>query len=31
MGAWVDWVTKRFKFRLSVVLRPKESQRFVLL
>ncbi len=30
-GALVDGVTERFKFRLSVVLHPKESHRFVLL
>lgn len=29
-GALADWVTERFKFRQTVVLRPKESQRFVL-
>lgn len=30
-GAWVDGLTERFKFRLAVVLRPKETRKFVLL
>ena len=30
-GRWVEWVAGLFRFRLSVVLRPKESRRFVLL
>jgi putative transposase len=27
----VEWVSERFKFKLSVVLRPKDIRRFVLL
>jgi putative transposase len=27
----VEWVTRRFQFILAVVLRPKETRRFVLL
>lgn len=30
-GLLVDWVDRRFKFCLAVVLRPKESKKFVLL
>ncbi len=30
-GRLVEWVAGLFRFRLSVVLRPKESRRFVLL
>lgn len=30
-GRLVTWVSERFKFQLSVVLRPKETRRFVLL
>ena len=30
-GRLVAWVSERFKFNLSVVLRPKETRRFVLL
>ncbi|CAG7856963.1 hypothetical protein MCAMS1_01644 [biofilm metagenome] len=30
-GLLVDWVAKRFKFCLTVVLRPKEGKKFVLL
>ena len=30
-GTLVDWVAARFKFCLAVVLRPKESRKFVLL
>ena len=30
-GRLVDWVAERFRFVLAVVLRPKESRRFVLL
>jgi putative transposase len=30
-GQLVDWIAKRFKFCLTVVLRPKESKKFVLL
>ena len=30
-GTLVDWVAARFKFRLAVVVRPKESRTFVLL
>jgi putative transposase len=30
-GRLVDWVAKRFKFCLEVVLRPKETRKFVLL
>ena len=30
-GRLVNWVSERFKFNLSVVLRPKETRRFVLL
>lgn len=30
-GRFVDWVAERFRFVLTVVLRPKESRRFVLL
>ena len=30
-GQLVDWVAQRFKFGLTVVLRPKESKKFVLL
>lgn len=30
-GAWVDGLTERFKFHLAVVLRPKETRKFVLL
>ena len=27
----MEWVSERFKFKLSVVLRPKDIRRFVLL
>ncbi|MEA3640015.1 MAG: transposase, partial [Lamprobacter sp.] len=30
-GRLVDWLAERFRFVLAVVLRPKESRRFVLL
>lgn len=30
-GHLVEWVAERFKFCLAVVLRPKESRKFVLL
>jgi len=30
-GTLVEWVTRRFQFILAVVLRPKETRRFVLL
>ena len=30
-GRVVDWVAERFRFCLSVLLRPKESRNFVLL
>ncbi len=30
-GRLVEWVASRFQFVLSVVLRPKENRRFVLL
>jgi putative transposase len=30
-GCLVDWVAQRFKFCLEVVLRPRETRKFVLL
>ncbi|SDW95960.1 transposase [Nitrosomonas communis] len=30
-GRLVDWVAQRFKFSLEVVLRPRETRKFVLL
>ena len=30
-GRLVEWVAQHFKFRLAVVLRPKEAKKFILL